>query len=74
MQKLNFMQEFTFAIYVECLHSNSLAKLLMPRCTRAKQHAKNENRPFKRFYWFNQAHGAHIQRQCIDIYHIFDFS
>ena len=29
MQKLKFMQEFTFAISVECLHSNLQAKLLM---------------------------------------------
>ena len=29
IQKLKFMQEFTFAIYVECLHGNLQAKLLM---------------------------------------------
>ena len=39
MQKLKFMQEFTFAINVECLHSSLHAKLLMHNCARAK-HAK----------------------------------
>ena len=39
MQKLKFMQEFTFAINVECLHSSLYAKLLMHNCARAK-HAK----------------------------------
>ena len=39
MQKLKFMQEFTFAINVECLHSSLDAKLLMHNCSRAK-HAK----------------------------------
>ena len=36
MQKLKFMQEFTFAINVECLHSSLQAKLLMHKCARAK--------------------------------------
>ena len=36
MQKLKFMQEFTFAIDVECLHSSLRAKLLMHNCARAK--------------------------------------
>ena len=36
MQKLKFMQEFTFAINVECLHSSLQAKLLMHICARAK--------------------------------------
>ena len=36
MQKLKFMQEFTFAINVECLHSSLHAKLLMHNCERAK--------------------------------------
>ena len=36
MQKLKFMQEFTFAINIECLHSNLQAKLLMHNCARAK--------------------------------------
>ena len=36
MQKLKFMEEFTFAINVECLHSNLQAKLLMHNCARAK--------------------------------------
>ena len=36
MQKLKFMQEFTSAIYVECLHSSLQAKLLMRNCARAK--------------------------------------
>ena len=35
MQKLKFMQEFTFAINVECLHSSLHAKLLMHNCARA---------------------------------------
>ena len=39
MQKLKFMQEFTFAINVEYLHSSLHAKLLMHNCARAK-HAK----------------------------------
>ena len=39
MQKLKFMQEFIFAINVECLHSSLHAKLLMHNCARAK-HAK----------------------------------
>ena len=39
MQKLKFMQEFTFAINVECLQSSLHAKLLMYNCARAK-HAK----------------------------------
>ena len=38
-QKLKFMQEFTSAINVECLHSSLQAKLLMHNCARAK-HAK----------------------------------
>ena len=36
MQKLKFMQEFTSAIDVECLHSRKRAKLLMHNCARAK--------------------------------------
>ena len=36
MQKLKFMQEFTSAIDVECLHSSLRAKLLMHNCARAK--------------------------------------
>ena len=39
MQTLKFMQEFTFAINVECLHSSLHAKLLMHNCAHAK-HAK----------------------------------
>ena len=39
IQKLKFMQEFIFAINVECLHSSLHAKLLMHICARAK-HAK----------------------------------
>ena len=39
MQKFKFMQEFIFAINVECLHSSLHAKLLMHNCARAK-HAK----------------------------------
>ena len=36
MQKLEFMQEFTSAINVECLHSSLQAKLQMRNCPRAK--------------------------------------
>ena len=36
MQKLQFMQEFTSAINVECLHSSLQAKLLKRICARAK--------------------------------------
>ena len=36
MHKLKFMNEFTFAIIVECLHSSLQAKLLMHNCARAK--------------------------------------
>ena len=36
MQKIKFMQEFTFAIYVECLHSSLQANLLVHFCARAK--------------------------------------
>ena len=36
MQKLKFMQEFTSAIDVECLHSSLRAKLLTHNCERAK--------------------------------------
>ena len=39
MRKLRFMQEFTFAINVQCLHSSLHAKLLTHNCARAK-HAK----------------------------------
>ena len=39
MQKLKFMQELTFAIKLECLHSSLHAKLLIHNCERAK-HAK----------------------------------
>ena len=39
MQKLKFMQEFTFAINVEYLQSSLHAKLLMHNCARAK-HSK----------------------------------
>ena len=36
MQKLKFMQTFTSAINVQCLHSSLQAKLLMHNCARAK--------------------------------------
>ena len=36
MQTLQFMQEFTFAINIECLHSSLQVKLLMRNCARAK--------------------------------------
>ena len=39
MKKLKSMQEFTFAINVECLRSSLQTKLLMHNCARAK-HAK----------------------------------
>ena len=39
MQKFKFMQDFTFAINVECLHSSLQEKLQMHNCARA-EHAK----------------------------------
>ena len=36
MKKSTFLQEFTFAVNVGCLHRNWVAKLLMPSCARAK--------------------------------------
>ena len=36
MQKLKFMQEFTSATNVECLHSSLQAKLQMHNCALAK--------------------------------------
>ena len=36
MQKLTFIQEFTSAINVECLHSSLQVKPLMHNCARAK--------------------------------------
>ena len=36
MQKLKFMEEFTSAVNVECLHSSLQTKLLMCHCARAK--------------------------------------
>ena len=39
LPKSKFMQKFTFAITVECLHSSLQAKLLMHNCARVK-HAK----------------------------------
>ena len=36
MQKIKSMQEFTFAINVECLQSSLHAQLLMHNCARAK--------------------------------------
>ena len=36
VHKINFMQEFTFSINVECLHSSLRAKLLMHNCASAK--------------------------------------
>ena len=35
-QKSKFMQEFTFAIYVECLHSSLQEKPLMHNCARSE--------------------------------------
>ena len=41
LQKLKFMQKFTTAINVECLHSSLHAKLLMHTCNCARaKHAK----------------------------------
>ena len=40
MQKLKFIQEFTFATNVECVHSSLQATLLINNCARAKN-AKN---------------------------------
>ena len=36
MQKLKFIQEFTSATNIECVHSSLQAKLLMHNCARAK--------------------------------------
>ena len=36
MQKLKFMQAFTFVINVECLHSSLQKKLRMHKCAHAK--------------------------------------
>ena len=36
MQKLQFMQYFTFALNVECIHSSLQAKQLMHNCAIAK--------------------------------------
>ena len=48
MQNLKFMQEFTSAINVECLHSSLQAKILMRNCARAKnankKNAKNKKK------------------------------
>ena len=40
MQILIFLQEFTSAFNVECLHSSLQAKLLMHNCARAKNAKK----------------------------------
>ena len=48
LQNLKFMQEFTFAINVECLHSSLHARLLMHDCARAK-HAKHVFVAYKGF-------------------------
>ena len=48
MQKLKFMQEITFSIDVECLHSSFQAKPLKHHCARAK-HAKTCFVAFKSF-------------------------
>ena len=63
MQKLKFMQEFIFAINVECLHSRLHAKLLMHNCARAK-HAKTCFKDFESSVeWKISAFDAHIQAQ-----------
>ena len=36
MQKVNLIQELTFVINLECLHSSLQAKLLMHNCASAK--------------------------------------
>ena len=41
MQKLKIMQEFTFVINVECLHSSLQTKLLMHNCAHAKKMQKH---------------------------------
>ena len=67
MQKLKFMQEYTFAINVECLHSSLHAKLLMHNCARAK-HAKtcfcSIIKDFESSVgWKISAYDAHIEEQ-----------
>ena len=64
MQKLKFMQEFTFAINVECLHSSLHAKLLMHNCAGAK-HAK---RCFCSIYRILKAQSSGKQVRMMHIY------
>ena len=64
MQKLKFMQEFTFTIIVECLHSNVLAKFLMHNYAHAK-HAKSRICSLKGFH-------SIIQVEIVHMTHLFD--
>ena len=66
------MQEFTFATFVECLHSYLPAKLL---CTTA--HMENMKHAKKKIAHKESrisAHDTHIQQQYIDVNHTSDFS
>ena len=66
IQKLRFMQEFTFVIK-ECLHSGLHAKLLTHICARAK-HAKTYFYSIKKILYAQSrgeisVYDAHIQEQ-----------
>ena len=52
---MKFMQEFTFAISVECLRSDLVAKLIMHNWAQKK----DENLVFIGFYKFSQ-----VENQC----------
>ena len=62
MQKMKVMQEFTFAINVEVLHRNLLAKLPMHNCARAK-YAKSSKSSIQRILQVQSSgHDARIQQ------------
>ena len=77
MHNLKLMQELTFAVNIECLQSNLLAKLLMHKYARAK-HSKHVNIAYKGFSrsveWKISAYDAQIQQQYVHICHMSDFS
>ena len=71
------MQKFTFAISVECLHSNLLTKLLQHNCTHTK-YAKTQKMKHPLNFTSSveskiSTHDAHIQQQYTDIHHMPDF-
>ena len=77
MQKLKCMQEFTFAINVECLYSSLQERLPKRNCARA-EHAKTCFCSIKDFEssveWKISAYDAHIQQQLISICYMSNFS